>query len=241
MAKRKVIGPCALCQVERQLCRSHVLPEFMYAKSYDEDGTFISLSSHPQRKPRPFQVGAREHMLCSECEGRLSVYEAYSADLLRSIDAIPYRGQKGAEVEYDYSRFKLFGISLLWRSHVSRLHEYQRFSVGPLAEDMRRMLLADDPGAARMCPFTAARFVGSEAAQHTIHVPMNLKLNGQHVVFFPAFGYQWLFITSRRSHSIPDSWPLVGFTDKLVVPFEPTTDARFMAWLKSKMTPDLLN
>jgi len=212
----------------------------MYAKSYDEDGTFISLSSHPLRKPRPFQVGAREHLLCSECEARLSGHEAYAADLLRSIDAIPYVGQKGVEVEYDYHHFKLFGLSLLWRSHVSHLHEYQNFSVGPLAEDMRRMLLDGDPGPARMCPFTAARYVGSEAAQRTIHVPVNLRLKGQHAVFFPAFGYQWLFVTSRQSHTIPDSWPLVGFTDKWLVPFEPTTNDRFLAWLKSKMTVELL-
>ena len=92
-----------------------------------------------------------------------------------------------------------------------------------------------------MCPFTAARYVGSEAAQHTIIVPVNLRLKGQHVASFPAFGYQWLFATSRRSHTIPNSWPLVGFTDKLVVPFEPTTDERFIAWLKTKMTPELLN
>lgn len=240
MGKRKVIETCALCLEERELCRSHILPEFMYGKSYDEDGTFISLSSHPQRRPRPFQIGAREHLLCSECETLLNVHETYSAKLLRSIDAIPFRGQKGAEVDYDYHHFKLFGISLLWRSHVSTLHEYGGFSVGPLAEDMRRMLLAGNPGPTRMCPFAIIRYVGSEAAQHTILTPANLRLNGQRVAFFVAFGYSWLFVTSRRSHTIPDSFPLVGFTPKLLVPFERTTDTQFLVWLKTKMPPDML-
>jgi hypothetical protein len=213
----------------------------MYSKSYDEDGTVISLSSHPQRRPRPVQVGAREHLLCSDCEALLNVHETYAAKLLRSIDSIPYDGQKGVEVEYDYHHFKLFGLSLLWRAHVSTLHEYQQFSVGPLAEDIRQMLLRSDPGRPRMCPFAPTRFVGSEAAQHTIHLPVNLKLNGQHVVLFPAFGYQWLFVTSRRSHTIPNHFPLVGFSEKLMIPFQRTTDKRYLAWLKSKMTPDMLN
>ncbi len=241
MAKRKVIKQCALCRQDRKLCRSHILPEFMYSKSYDDNGIVISVSSHPQRRPRAVQVGAREHLLCPDCEALLSVHETYASELLRSIDAIPYDGQKGVEVEYDYHHFKLFGISLLWRAHASTLHEYQQFSVGPLAEDMRQMLLRGDPGRARMCPFAPVRFVGSEAAQRTIHFPVNLKLDGQHVVLFPAFGYQWLFVTSRRSHAIPDHFPLVGFSEKLMVPFEKTTDERFLAWLKSKMTPEMLN
>lgn len=239
MAK-KAFGACTLCLNEHKLCHSHILPEFMYGKSYDDDGTFISLSNHPHRRPRPFQVGAREHLLCTECEAHLSSYEAYAAQLLRSIDAIPYEGQKGVEVEYDYHKFKLFGISLLWRSHVSTLHEYQDFSVGPLAAEMRRMLLNDDPGLPRMCPFAIMRYVGSEVAQHTMHVPKKLKQNGQHMAFFPAFGYSWYFVVSRRSHTVPDSFPLVGFVDKLIVPFQPTTDERFLAWLKSKIPPEML-
>jgi len=239
MSQQEVIEQCVLCKEEGKLCRSHILPEFMHSKSYDDGGTFISLSNHPYRRPRPFQVGARERLLCSRCEGHLSNYEKYAADLLRSIDDIPYDGQDGVEVEYDYHRFKLFGISLLWRSHVCTLHEYQDFSVGPLARDMRSMILRDDPGPARMCPFAITRFVGSEVAQSTMHVPTNLKYNGQHVVFFPAFGYAWLFITSRRSHTIPDSFPLVGFHDKLKVPFQRTTDEQFVRWLKSKISVEM--
>ena len=207
----------------------------MYAKGYDTDGTLISVTANPKHRPRRIQTGAWERLLCVECEARLSRLEAYAKGLLDHVDAVPYQGQLFTEVEYDYSTFKLFGLSLIWRSHVAERWEYQRFTLGPLAEDLRCMLLAEDPGAPRMCPFIALRYVGSQTASNTVTTPTLVKRNGERVAVFDAYGYSWIFVTSRRSHTIPSTFPLVGFTPNLQVPSLPTTDRGYRRQIRRRL------
>jgi len=76
-------GSCRLCLVEKDLAHSHIFPEFFYEPTYDDTNRFVSLSTHPRHKPKLFEKGLREHLLCEKCEAQFCRYESYAASILR--------------------------------------------------------------------------------------------------------------------------------------------------------------
>jgi hypothetical protein len=60
---------CKLCQLEKQLRRSHILPEFMYENLYDEKPRRfhtlnIDLDDTSKSSKKIEQKGIREFLLC---------------------------------------------------------------------------------------------------------------------------------------------------------------------------------
>jgi hypothetical protein len=101
-------GNCKFCLQAKSLSHSHILSEFLFEPTYDDSHKFISISSHPRQKTKPFEKGLRENLLCEDCEGQLARYEAYAADLLRSVGNYRTSDSRIIEVpSFDYRYFKL--------------------------------------------------------------------------------------------------------------------------------------
>lgn len=106
------------------------------------------------------QRGLREPILCADCEQLLNHdYEQPSIELWKSLAAheesinpdwtafTTPSGDACVLVEkIDYASFKLFLLSILWRSSVSTLPEFQDVELGPYEEPIRQMLLERAPG-----------------------------------------------------------------------------------------------
>src|SRR5436305_2695857 len=68
-------GVCGLCRTPKELCDSHIVPEFMYKPVYAADHRMIGFkendsgvkSYHPQK-------GLYERLLCVSCEGHLNKF-----------------------------------------------------------------------------------------------------------------------------------------------------------------------
>lgn len=141
---------CALCHSEATLKNSHIIPEFLYRSLYDEKHRFHQISADPDQKNVFLQKGLREPLMCERCEQRLSPWERYVSLLLNGGVGVVMR-QEGNRIflsELDYSKLKLFQLSILWRASVSRLPEFSQVNLGPHEERIRRMLLAETPGSA---------------------------------------------------------------------------------------------
>lgn len=132
-------GPCRLCNRERELKDSHIVPEFMYQNIYDQNPRRfytlkINLDDEANSSKLIEQKGIREHLLCGECESLLSKYEKYAAETI-------YAKNKGNKTfikkasetddekyflyeyaEFSYEDFKQFLISILWRVCVSKTY-----------------------------------------------------------------------------------------------------------------------
>ena len=124
---------CKLCLREKELKRSHIIPEFMYSRIYDKDPKrFYEIKIEDDKaKSRIEQKGKREYLLCGECESKLSKYEKYADENLYG------KNQNGSAVlvnqsmtqngrvflyefeNFNYDKMKLFLDSLLWRLLVS--------------------------------------------------------------------------------------------------------------------------
>jgi len=163
MAKKEpVIGICKLCLKEKELIRSHIIPEFMYQNLYDdnprnffevevnrEDGKDVKKTKH--------QKGIRKHLTCKECDnGILSKYESYAATTI-------YAKKDGCTVEivkqertddkrytihyfegFDYTKFKIFENSILWQLLITdEIPDYE--GIEATKEELRLSLLNEQP------------------------------------------------------------------------------------------------
>lgn len=137
---------CKLCGNSSPLKKSHIVPEFVFRPLYDEMHRMHVLSLQEQ-KPRPFRYkGLRERLLCGECEAKLSKYESYASTAFNDKETeTPLDGVvivKGV----DYKQFKLFLLSILWRSSVSSLEFFNDVNLGIHEDKIRKTILNDDPG-----------------------------------------------------------------------------------------------
>ena len=190
---------CKLCGRTVRLCRSHIIPEFIYEPLYDDKHRFTVLSaSAPDRYA---QRGLTERLLCNYCETQFSGYEKYAADVMTG--RLGHRYQKrGEQIEIqgvEYRRFKLFQLSVLWRASVSRLEFFKLVSLGPLGLSLREMLLAEDLGPPEKfgCAVIFATERG-EQVNDTFFNPEPLRFSGHKLIKFFFAGSWWLFHCDGR-------------------------------------------
>lgn len=195
---------CRLCQNERPLKNSHIIPEFIYAPLYDDKHRFHVLSKLETSGPAKLQKGIREPLLCEECEATLSKYERYMSLILSGqIQVSSHRTDKLVIIEgLDYKQFRLFGLSVLWRASVSSLSFFDQVSLGPHEEILRRMILAADAGKRDKYPFVLAPVVHEEKLQtDLIMQPTWTRADGHYGYRFVFGGLAWIFLVS--SHPPP--------------------------------------
>jgi hypothetical protein len=142
---------CKLCLQERELCDSHIIPEFFYKPIYDQKHHLNYKPFDPNNLPKKQfeQKGIREKLLCLDCETKLSRYEKYVSEIYdKKLLAIPKNINKVTVIKLDginYHKFKLFQLSILWRCGIT---SQEMFSIilGSHQEILRNMILDDNPG-----------------------------------------------------------------------------------------------
>ena len=108
MKKTRPTGPCALCQRTSQLQRSHILPGFVFRWVKETSATpYFRESNAPNRR---VQDGLTMHLLCRDCELRLSGYEDTFAKRLFH----PFHNDDRIVVPYEGWLLR-FCVSVSWR------------------------------------------------------------------------------------------------------------------------------
>ena len=127
---------CRLCNMEKELRNSHILPEFMYQNLYDPNPRrFYTLTvdfDDPKKSSKKYhQKGIREKLFCQECESKLSKYENYAAETIygknRKNNAYIVKASETPNQQYflyqyagfSYKEFKIFLLSILYRILIS--------------------------------------------------------------------------------------------------------------------------
>lgn len=196
---------CRLCLKEDvDLRRSHILSEFLYEEVYDEQHRTVGVDPRPEKKDRVLQKGIREQLLCGECEGRLSKWEVYAAGVMRHLpstanckpgDLVWQRG-------LDYAKFKLFQMSLLWRSSIAEGATFAEVDLGPHTEKLRQMLFAENPGKPWEYGCIIAALRESESWKGIVKFPGKLRLEGHNAYHLVVKGLVWFFIVSNHAEKL---------------------------------------
>lgn len=193
---------CALCKLDSELRNSHIVPEFIHRPVYDDKHRSL-LFGQGESSYRLLQKGLRERLLCDDCEQRIQEFEDYFAQYWYQSHPIPGRIED-AELYlkgFDYRRFKLLMLSIVWRASVSELPEYATVRLGPHEEQIRRMILDGDPGASDHYPIFAGLIVDPETRElwdQVILSPLRTRV-GPHWACRMVFGgASWTVITSSH-------------------------------------------
>jgi hypothetical protein len=193
--------PCALCLENKELKRSHIIPEFLYETIYDKKHRLHMLSIIPDQDNSFEQKGLRERLLCGDCEQHLSVWERYASLVLKSGIPIDYY-QEGNIVYIsgiDYNKFKLFQLSILWRAGISSLQFFEKVQLGKHAETIRQLLLCNNAGSSKRygCFMFGLKYEG-KAFTDIIMQPGKIRLNGHTAYKFVFGGFLWAILVSNH-------------------------------------------
>jgi|GEM_PF-438143 len=154
--EKKVIGTCQLCLEEKQLQKSHIIPEYIY-KRLQEDFHIEPLKvvhmdlDYFQRDRKGDWDNT---ILCPTCDNKIGKYdEAFKLFIETQpewkyqppTETQPFGAYSVGTIE-NFDKIKLFFISLLWRAHLSIKPTWKAVDMGPLASRARDLILANNPG-----------------------------------------------------------------------------------------------
>lgn len=195
---------CALCHEPKELCESHIIPDALYKPLFANRQTAILKSVEPGVGTKKMQGGFWEHLLCFDCEQKISVWEAYAERLLlgdgRIPEVEPIPGAQGAVFwkNVDYTRFKLFQMSVLWRSSVTQLDFFKGVDLGAREDELRQKILAGDPDDPSFfgCLMFSLTLHGKPTAG-IVQAPVSARINSVRRARFIFGGMLWEFELSK--------------------------------------------
>ena len=99
---------CELCCKEKDLRESHIIPKFVFDWQKESSGTgFLRSSRVPNRR---VQDGAKEYMLCSDCETLFNQWEtSFATNIFHPLN-------RRENIQFEYRSWLLkFAVSVSWR------------------------------------------------------------------------------------------------------------------------------
>jgi len=221
---------CKLCHQNKKLVRSHIIPEFLYKNLYDQKHRFFELSNIPDKNNLYKQKGHYEKLLCDKCESLLSKYENYAKKVFYGGIEIEFKNYnnwimlKGV----DYSKFKLFQLSILWRASVSSLEIFKKVKLGIHEENLRKMILSENPGEPHEYGCAIIAITINNDLLELIMPPEYYKFDNNHFVLFVLCGFVFLYIISNNNqHEMYKNF-LIDKEGTLVIYRKPAKDIRFI-------------
>lgn len=206
MSRKRIKSICRLCGNIKNLCYSHIIPEFCFKPLYDEKGRLTKVSSNLSQKDRFLQKGLREYLLCESCENHFSKWEDYAKEVLfGEVSKIISAKQGVLTVRgIHYVNFKLFLLSLIWRMSISSLDFFRVVQLGPYETKIRRMLLKGIPGDEFLipCVFTLIT-LKNEFLPSLIFQPILTKSDFSHVYNCVICGILFSFVIKDRIIGFP--------------------------------------
>lgn len=200
---------CALCLQDKPLRNSHILPEWIYEPLYDDKHRLEVLSIIPDGRNQFQQKGMRETLLCDDCEQQLSVWEGYARSIFRQPKTALQVERDGSMLRIgglDYTKLKLFELSILWRAGVSRLQFFENVQLGARhQEQLRRQIALSDPGHPDRYGASMYGLKLGERAEtlQVISQPKSARVMGIRGYSFTFAGFMWLFHVSSNDPPIP--------------------------------------
>ncbi len=157
---------CRLCLEEKKLIgRSQIIPDFLYKHGglYDDKHKINHFSIQDLvdgKKPSLLQSGVHEgNLLYPECDDRRlgdqleqyakkAIYRGGRLPADQTPDCKNYYNAEGGEFmicsNLNYTKFKLFLLSILWRASISTKSFFNQINLGAHEEIIRQMIFSND-------------------------------------------------------------------------------------------------
>lgn len=175
---------------------------------------YINLTSSPQTPTSGNDTARkdignyREYLLCRPCEQRFGRWEDYAKKTFVDGKGLKvFQFKEGVRLEgIDYSKFKLFLLSMLWRMGVSSLHLFAEVQLGKYHEEALRVaLLNENPlDPTRYACFLMGLSIKGKIYTDWIFQPSLVKVKGQHCYRILINGILFCFFVSKQP--VPSSF-----------------------------------
>jgi hypothetical protein len=201
VSKPRPIGQCALClKTNKLLANSHIISEFNYAQFYNNKHQLWTLTGDGSKKEKPMQKGIREHLLCDICETKLSKWETHATRIIGKdkIDSLSVPSTKVIVLSIDYAKFKLYGMSLIWRLAVTNKPSFAIGCLGMHQEKLRQAIFSDNPLTFSEFPFYIEAYLSPDGNFYTdwMHGPMHRNFFGKQGISIVIGGLLFTFVAS---------------------------------------------
>jgi hypothetical protein len=105
---------CRFCGQKDSIEKSHIIPEFMYAQTYDEKRKILVLDTD-LKELRPRQKGYYEPILCMDCEGYFN--DNFEKPCVNLIKKLPDQVAINRLTKIDATpNLDLLLLSIVWRA-----------------------------------------------------------------------------------------------------------------------------
>jgi len=206
---------CSLCLEDTILLKkSHIIPNFLYSSLFDDKHRIhlVTINKNNELKDKIFQSGEYEKdILCKKCDNIiLGKLDRYANRVLfhDKPDVFEYRkNEKGMIYTYceklDYTKFKLFLLSIIWRASISKSATFKDVKLGPYEYEIRRMILNNNPSEPDKFPCLMISHLNLKKYPYQyITQPILSRDSGGYVYYFPIAGVLYVYFIS--AHNIPD-------------------------------------
>lgn len=120
------MATCLGCGMNANLVKSHIIPEAFFRAVKKTQGEPVILSGEKGEYPKKSHIGIYDNnILCHRCEDVFQKTDDYGIKTLineedRYQEILVDGRLAGYErVDYEYSKLKLFFISLIWRASIT--------------------------------------------------------------------------------------------------------------------------
>ena len=143
---------CKLTGVDGKGIKAHIIPKSFYAISPEETKPTKLITNIEGHYSRKCPIGIYDDTIVTEEGERVfSEWDDYAYEILLSgkfvFEPLSDAGQLTAFqiASYNYTKLKLFFLSVLWRASVSNQHFFRKVNLGPFEPEVRKALLSNDP------------------------------------------------------------------------------------------------
>jgi hypothetical protein len=195
-----------LCQKDKKLCESHIVPRFLYDELLNSKHQLMGINGCGKRGWKPTQDGAKEELLCSDCERHINdnfekPFRKLWIDNFPLLD--PWTADDIHWITVNYKSFKLFHLSVLFRASVSSLPIFAAVKLGPREERLRRLLMNNDPGEFWQYPIFGHAVIEHQTKElvRVVTGAQAYRFGGSQCYALIYGGVQWAFLRLIRKKS----------------------------------------
>ena len=196
---------CLGCGLEAKLIKAHAIPESFFVKMRSEHGAPKLLTDTEGIYPKKSPIGVYDNqILCRDCEDRFQSVDDYGNQVLLQNEeeheklTVAGRVQGYRVKDVDYTKLKLFFISVLWRASISGHSFYSRIKLGPYQKKAQDLIWNGDPGNESDFSFVLARFTDSSIGKVMLD-PHPDRWDGVNYCRLYLYGYVVYIKTDKRS------------------------------------------
>jgi len=181
---------CLLCRQEEVLIEAHIIPKWAFKYLYPNKEDFDKRALILVRKNKPNlkrRIGSYDsNILCAKCDNFLGKYDEYGKKVILDFPLESRSKEAYVIKNIDFSKFKIFLLSVLWRASISNLPEYKEFIIGPYSDRIREIIFDLKTGVINEgfneYSFIIGRYeegkLPSNIVNKNIQTPYTLKING---------------------------------------------------------------